>query len=227
MASLMSSRGLLCRGGRVHSVRVAIWWLQSGRIRGRCRFCQHSQPNSTELVSRKERDGSMVTVPCPSSVTTYNKNMAGVDKGDQIRKYYSVRLKCKKNYKYIFWFLFDVCITNAFILTKFDVGVPTALEETRLKQFRTKLAKALIGDYNGRKRTGRPSIHGEISRTQPPAPQHFPRHHPRQRCVYCQQVRNPPCRRESRWQCQDCDGWPSLCLTGKDDGTDCWHLWHN
>jgi len=107
-----------------------------------------SQPNSTELVSRKERDGSMVTVPCPSSITTYNKNMAGVDKRDQIRKYCSVRLKCKKNYKYIFWFLFDVCITNAFILTKFDVGVPTALE-TRLKQFRTKLAKALIGNYNG------------------------------------------------------------------------------
>ena len=84
--------------------------------------------------------------------------MAGVDKGDQLRKYYSVRLKCNKNYKYIFWFLFDVSITNAFILNKFTVTTQSSLHYSRLKQFRVALAKRLLGDYCSRQTTGRPSI---------------------------------------------------------------------
>jgi len=42
--------------------------------------------------------------------------MGEVDQNDQLRKYYGVRLKSQKNYKYIFWFMLDVAITNAFIL---------------------------------------------------------------------------------------------------------------
>ena len=45
--------------------------------------------------------------------------MGSVDRGDQIRGYYSCRTKCRKNYKYIFHFLFDVAITNTFILQKY------------------------------------------------------------------------------------------------------------
>ena len=44
--------------------------------------------------------------------------MGGVDQNDQLRGYYNVRLKCRKYYKYIFWFLFDLAITNSYILTK-------------------------------------------------------------------------------------------------------------
>ena len=43
--------------------------------------------------------------------------MGGVDRNDQIRGYYHVRLKTKKYYKYIFWFLFDLTITNSYILS--------------------------------------------------------------------------------------------------------------
>ena len=32
--------------------------------------------------------------------------------------------------------------------------------------------------------------------------------------------------KESVWQCIDCEGTPSLCLTGRDDDSDCWRLWH-
>ena len=48
--------------------------------------------------------------------------MGGVDRGDQLRGYYHVRLKCVKNYKYIFWFLFEVAVTNAYILTHYTVA---------------------------------------------------------------------------------------------------------
>lgn len=44
--------------------------------------------------------------------------MGGVDRGDQLRQYYHLRLKSRKFYKYIFWFLVDVSITNTYILHK-------------------------------------------------------------------------------------------------------------
>ena len=71
--------------------------------------------------------------------------------------------------------------------------------------------------------------HSHIRVRQPtsaPTPFHSPHHHARQRCTYCRYYRDPPCRRESVWQCVLCEGSPTLCLTGKDDGSDCWALWH-
>ena len=79
--------------------------------------------------------------------------MGGVDHNDQLRGYYHVRLKCRKFYKYIVWFLFDVAIVNSFILCKHF----THLGITDLKTFRTELAKSLIGSYCSRKHPGRPT----------------------------------------------------------------------
>ena len=72
-----------------------------------------------------------------------------------MRQYYRVRTKCTKYYKYIFWFVFDVAVTNAFILSLFT---PTTIPITkqRLKAFRLQLADRLIGNYNTRKRLGHP-----------------------------------------------------------------------
>ena len=50
-------------------------------------------PDETLPIRRKERDGTATTLPCPTAITTYNKYMAGVDKGDQLRRYYRLRLK--------------------------------------------------------------------------------------------------------------------------------------
>ena len=67
--------------------------------------------------------------------------MAALDKGDQSRGYYHCRIKSRKFYKYIYYFLFDVTITNAFILYR---GWSGATKIT-IKQFRIQLAKELIG----------------------------------------------------------------------------------
>ena len=40
-------------------------------------------------VKRKQSDGSIVVVECPSAVVLYNDNMRGVDLADQKRKLYS------------------------------------------------------------------------------------------------------------------------------------------
>ena len=187
-----------------------------------------SQPGETQPVLRREKNGSLVELSCPAAILAYTKYMGGVDLGDQLRKYYSVRLKCRKNYKYIFWFLFDVCITNSFILSKFcnSTSSQPTKGETRLKAFRIHLAESLIGSYTNRQRTGRPRSLGVLQPSAVDTPFHTPHHHTRKRCVYCQQCRDPPCRRESVWQCKHCEGAPTLCLTGKEDGSDCWSLWH-
>lgn len=79
--------------------------------------------------------------------------MGGVDHNDQLRGYYSVRLKDRKYYKYIRWFLFDVAVTNSYILCKHH-STPTI---NRVKDFRTEFKKSLIVNFNNRKRRGRPS----------------------------------------------------------------------
>ena len=186
-----------------------------------------SQPGEMETVSRRQRDGSVSHISCPSAIATYTKYMGGVDRGDKLRKYYSVRLKCNKNYKYIFWFIFDVCVTNAFIISKYYIPSSLASSDVaRLKNFRVCLAKSLIGDYNSRKRSRNSSGTAMERPVALPESLHTPHHHPRRRCDYCGVHRNPPRRRESVWQCLRCEGAPTLCLTGRLDGSDCWSLWH-
>ena len=113
----------------------------------------HCQPNSEVTISRRQKTGSRVDVPCPEAVRLY-MFMAGVDKNDQLREYYALRTKSTKNYRYIFWFLFDVAIVNAFILYQ---RVPTVGKKLTLKEFRVELAKQMISTYNSRKHRGRPT----------------------------------------------------------------------
>ena len=174
-----------------------------------------ASPDMT-TVDRRQKDGTRVSFTCPRCIQLY-EHMGGVDEGDQLRGYYQVRLKCTKNYKYIFWFMFDVSVTNSFILTKFYVVTGTPMT---LKQFRVKLAEQLIGNYCSRKTAGRP-------RKRPSPPISTTQTHSKStRCVYCRDHRTPPQRKESVWICTACKGHPSLCLTGRQDGSDCFRLWH-
>ena len=110
------------------------------------------QPSESGTVQRKQKDGSRVEVPCPASIILYNKFMGGVDRGDQLRGYYRCRTKSRKFYKYIFFFLLDVAITNAHILMKTSTS---SCPFKGVKSFRIQLAKDLIGEYCSRRRRGR------------------------------------------------------------------------
>ena len=68
--------------------------------------------------------------------------MGGVDRNDQLRGYYNVRMKCQKLYKYIFWCSLDVSITNAYILYKCFGSQEKKISD--LKSFRVDLAKSLV-----------------------------------------------------------------------------------
>ena len=141
--------------------------------------------------------------------------MGGVDVADQLRGYYHVRLKCTKNYKYMFWFMFDMATKNSFILySRFSVSTGTPMT---LKQFQVKLVEELIGSYMSRKRAGRP---------RPPIYKYkyITPSHSKSKRAYCWDVRSQ--RKETVWFCKDCEGHPSLCLTGREDDSDCFRLWH-
>jgi hypothetical protein len=73
--------------------------------------------------------------------------MGGVDRADQLREYYSVGRSSCKWYRYIFWFLIDVAICNAFVLCNYH-RLSQGMGKLRQLKFRTDLAKQLIGGYS-------------------------------------------------------------------------------
>lgn len=174
----------------------------------------NAQAATPQTVERRQKDGSRKEVSCPEAIVLYNKYMGGVDQGDQNRGYYHVRLKSRKMYKYIFWFLFDVTVTNTFILSQF---APSSRKRLPLKDVRVQLARELIGDYYGRKQLGRP-------RTLPPPttsekrqlPQHFPCKAAKGRCRKCHS-------HYTTWYCAECG--LRFCHTGTAD-TDCFIGYH-
>ena len=177
----------------------------------------NSDPTQQTTVQRKARDGTSSTFCCPESISLYNKFMGGVDRNDQLRQYYAIRMKGRKYYKYIWWFLFDVAVTNAYILCKNH----TNLTVPSVKDFRIDLAKALIGEYCSRKRIGRPSA---IPPAQRFCEAHFPRRGAEKphRCYYCHHHRGKK-RHETVWYCNSCQLF--LCHNGKDQ-EDCFLAYH-
>ena len=172
--------------------------------------CNPTTPGS---VNRKNKDGTTRIVPCPEAAQHYNKYMGGVDLNDQLRGYYSLRMKCRKYYKYIFWFLVDLAITNTYILCKNH----THLNILSTKTFRFELAKSLIGSYSSRKRPGRPSLTPIPKRFK--VADHFPCKRVEKgekkghKCCHCRAQYDR--RRETVWHCNTCNKF--LCHTGRED----------
>ena len=118
----------------------------------------NSSPQGDTTVQRKEKDGSNLSLPCPPNLVSYNKFMGGVDRSDQLRNYYRVRCKTRKFYHYIFWFVFDSAVVNAFIMCKnFAPITNTSIHQLTIKIFRLSLAEGLIGSYRSRQRYALPS----------------------------------------------------------------------
>ena len=94
--------------------------------------------------------------------------MGGVDHNDHLRQYYHIRLKCRKYYKYLYRMLFDITISNTYILSSTSTSLSTVTRST--KDFRSSLAKELLQGYCSRKTKGR---HPVIPRKQFQS-DHFP-----------------------------------------------------
>ena len=111
-----------------------------------------SNPLEQTTVKRKKKDGTQVDVPCPQAVKSYTTYMNGVDRADQLRSSYSISRTAAKWWKYLFWFLIDISIINAFIMIKESTNHQMISKTGRKKercqlQFRQNLTKQLVGSY--------------------------------------------------------------------------------
>ena len=97
------------------------------------------------------------TIPKPVAILEYSDHFNGVDKNDQMRQLYSVALKAYKFWKYIFWFLCDVSLLNAYILHKEAPGGPRPKILSH-KNFQLSVANGLIGGFTSRKRKFSPRL---------------------------------------------------------------------
>ena len=202
----------------------------------------NSHPQGDTTVRRKDRDGTVQQVPCPPSVVTYNQFMGGVNKGDQLRKYYRVRCKTVKFYRYVFWFLFDSSVLNAFILVKnYRPATDAPLRQETFKNFRVPLALGLIGDYHSRQRYSLPAPirAASVGSTQPYAKRrrievgtsqeqqsHFPIKSSRSRCFYCWNFKSHR-RFDTSVRCRGCG--KAFCVVTRDppdDGPSCFERYH-
>jgi hypothetical protein len=96
-------------------------------------------------IQRRSKDPSKREVQMPAVIHQYNTYMSGVDLADQLRQYYSAGRQSKKYWKYIFWFLMDVSICNAFVASKGQLA-----DTNKQFFFRLALAKELISGFSSR-----------------------------------------------------------------------------
>ena len=151
----------------------------------------------------------------------YNNYMGGVDRGDQVRGYFSCQTKCRKFYKYIFHFLLDIAITNAFILQK---GHCISAPFKAIKEFRLQLASELISDYCSWRRAGCGSgVVRSLSLSLRHFPTAIPEEDPNKRAQCCRCYSRSKKSVYTSWYCPECKVW--LCHTGEQH-TDCFMSYH-
>jgi hypothetical protein len=92
--------------------------------------------------------------PKPLAIQNYTENYNAIDKNDQLRSYYGIATKAKKWWKYVFWFLLDVCMINAYILHKSrPAGLIGPLHRPmNHMKFQLHVARGLIAGFSSRKR---------------------------------------------------------------------------
>jgi hypothetical protein len=90
--------------------------------------------------------------PKPICVQEYTDNYNGVDKNDQLRSYYGIAARANKWWKYLFWFICDTSLVNAYILHCEAPGGPRPRPLSHL-DFNLSVAETLIAAHKSRKRS--------------------------------------------------------------------------
>lgn len=186
-------------------------------------------PSDTISVNRKEKNGSLTKVPCPTVLKDYNANMNFVDNFDRLKKDYQCDRKSRKWYMRIFFHMLDCCVTNAFIIHK---ELPNIDGEKKLnnKNFRREvygglLATKIIGVRSQIPNKTR-SLNNEISNHKPFVPKrirlqeakHQPVRGTSRRCAVCSTKKKPV---RTIWMCHTCQ--VPLCLKKE---TQCFQIHH-
>ena len=190
-------------------------------------------PSDGPLVRRwSKTEKSYLEVACPQMVHEYNKFMGGVDLCDMLLSLYRVKLKSRRWYMAIFYYLLKVAVTNAWLLYRRHCDLKSGPSQSSsvmsLQNFQSLLAFDLINAGKVTKR-GRPSSSGPVpppkkrtSGTPVPIGEsrydqygHFPIIGDKQnRCRLC-------AKGKSNWKCSKCNVF--LCITS---ARNCFYNFH-
>lgn len=139
----------------------------------------------------------------PKLIIDYNNGMLAVDRQDQVLSYDPVIRRYSKGYKKIFFYIFDMCLYNAYVAYCQVKGGKKA----HFVDFKTNVAEQmLIGlDQSVRPSSGRPSTSNPLRLQGRHFPMSIPatpkKEFPTKRCVVCKEH---GLRKESRIQCKQC-----------------------
>ena len=117
-------------------------------IRGKLRFCSPTETQMSRSPSKRRVKTAphVKEVEIPGPVHHYNRNMGGVDLNDQ---YHASERSGKKWGRFVFWFLVDVAVCNAYIVEGLSSHLPSSKSRQNHLQFKLEVAKQLIGGYSG------------------------------------------------------------------------------
>jgi hypothetical protein len=106
------------------------------------------------------QNGEIYNISKPICIENYNQFMGGVDKSDQMRSYYPVGRSAKKWWKYLMWFVVELCIANAYVLYTETLPGPSeddleVEKKDTFMKFSLSIAKGLIGGFSNRRKGGR------------------------------------------------------------------------
>lgn len=110
-----------------------------------------SDPRLQVPVTR-QHGRNVLNLTQPHAANEYNKYMNGVDRHDQLRMKYSVGRDSKKAWKYIFHFILNCAMVNAFIIFNNESQRRNSKKRFTHVDFRLELAQHLIAGFSGRKR---------------------------------------------------------------------------
>ncbi|KAF8778424.1 PiggyBac transposable element-derived protein like [Argiope bruennichi] len=152
-------------------------------------------------LTKGRKGAEKLSVQCPVVFVQYNRHMGGVDLADQCRKYFSVVRKSSKWWWYIFSFLLDTAVNNAFILMKATNSPPTK-RIYHLYDFKLELIEEL-GKEGCRKRA-----HSDFNRTEEHSHKKREIDSRKRTCVRCRKLglKTAAGRSiESSWECAICN----------------------
>ncbi|KAK6323770.1 hypothetical protein J4Q44_G00061090 [Coregonus suidteri] len=174
-----------------------------------------------EKINRKHKnkDGkwSHESIPVPTPILEYNKNMGGVDLSDQLITYFSAHRKTMKWYRTLFYHFVDIATTNSYIIHK-DLCKVNKMQPMTHKEFTQALVAQLcevsIETQSKPKNTGHTPVP-----IKPVADKSKRSSAGRKRCELCKKSGHS---KDTPWKCNEC-GVP-LCVI---PDRNCFHDWHN
>ena len=103
-----------------------------------------------DVVRQVRRNNMQCDMVTPCCVRKYNSLMAGVDRMDQLRSYYSVGRAGRRWWKYIFWGLWNIGNINTYILWKMNHPLHANSRVSSLKTWKMRLIHNMVDDYVSR-----------------------------------------------------------------------------